>query len=626
VIGVGRMLMCDKATPASVEAGSRTAAGAGAMPSLPSGAPAARPGGEAGPLRSGKPRGNPNLAPRCGAKARTTGCACRAPAMGNGRCRMHGGRSTGPRTPEGLARLAAARTTHGDHDAATRAIYRYRRTLMVRSRLLAVAYQVKAYLPSDIAARVALGGNELAAPPRPDEPPVATPGTTGARGHAPGTSGRGQAPAGQVPRSLERGKAGRDARGRFVARARPALRGRMAEREAARMEAAMLAPWRAGIASARVARRVARRAALAAERAARRAARGQHTVPSLPPGACPGGGTERADGADAGVGSVLGQGARCAELGQKPIQRGTERADGADAGVGSVLGQGARCAELGQKPIQRGTERADGADAGVGSALGQGARCAELGQKPIQRGTVMHPIGPGGAEGAGGDKNPMQQDAVGLGVSKEVVDGRPAPAMTFPGTERADGADAGAGSVLGQGAPCAELGQKPILSLPPGTGPGGGVGGGPEAAAASPSPSALRASTSPASAGEVKKGKFRLALLGSTVCNTPEAHKLAAQVARGGGWTVQMAIAAALQAGRDWRPGAAEARQRMAEAANRLRGEALVPPWHEPLPLALVRFAAQALKGRRKDMESATLRASTSSASAGEVKAPLMRP
>ena len=29
------------------------------------------------------------------------------------RCRLHGGLSTGPRTPEGLARIRAARTTHG---------------------------------------------------------------------------------------------------------------------------------------------------------------------------------------------------------------------------------------------------------------------------------------------------------------------------------------------------------------------------------------------------------------------------------------------------------------------------------------------------------------------------------
>jgi len=33
--------------------------------------------------------------PRCGAYCRTTGEACKAPAMANGRCRMHGGKSTG---------------------------------------------------------------------------------------------------------------------------------------------------------------------------------------------------------------------------------------------------------------------------------------------------------------------------------------------------------------------------------------------------------------------------------------------------------------------------------------------------------------------------------------------------
>lgn len=33
--------------------------------------------------------------PRCGAHCRTTGSACRNPAMKNGRCRMHGGKSTG---------------------------------------------------------------------------------------------------------------------------------------------------------------------------------------------------------------------------------------------------------------------------------------------------------------------------------------------------------------------------------------------------------------------------------------------------------------------------------------------------------------------------------------------------
>jgi uncharacterized protein YjcR len=39
-----------------------------------------------------------NLSPRCGAKTRR-GAACQSPAMPNGRCRLHGGKSTG--APEG---------------------------------------------------------------------------------------------------------------------------------------------------------------------------------------------------------------------------------------------------------------------------------------------------------------------------------------------------------------------------------------------------------------------------------------------------------------------------------------------------------------------------------------------
>ena len=37
---------------------------------------------------------DPNSAPRCGAKTRQ-GKPCNSPAMRNGRCRMHGGASTG---------------------------------------------------------------------------------------------------------------------------------------------------------------------------------------------------------------------------------------------------------------------------------------------------------------------------------------------------------------------------------------------------------------------------------------------------------------------------------------------------------------------------------------------------
>ena len=84
--------------------------------------PEAPPPKAASTLRNGNPRGNPNAAPRCGAKTRAN-CPCRGPAMKNGRCRMHGGASTGP-SAEGRARIAAARTTHGGRTAAMRTLGR----------------------------------------------------------------------------------------------------------------------------------------------------------------------------------------------------------------------------------------------------------------------------------------------------------------------------------------------------------------------------------------------------------------------------------------------------------------------------------------------------------------------
>jgi hypothetical protein len=49
-----------------------------------------------------------NAAPRCGARSKRTGKPCRAAAMPNGRCKVHGGKSTGPRAPEGLERSRRA--------------------------------------------------------------------------------------------------------------------------------------------------------------------------------------------------------------------------------------------------------------------------------------------------------------------------------------------------------------------------------------------------------------------------------------------------------------------------------------------------------------------------------------
>jgi hypothetical protein len=56
------------------------------------------------------------LAPRCLARTRHGG-SCQQAAMSNGRCRMHGGASTGPRTAEGLERIRKARTKHGRRTA-----------------------------------------------------------------------------------------------------------------------------------------------------------------------------------------------------------------------------------------------------------------------------------------------------------------------------------------------------------------------------------------------------------------------------------------------------------------------------------------------------------------------------
>lgn len=45
---------------------------------------------------------------QCGAYARTTGAPCKAKALPSGRCKLHGGMSTGPKTPEGRQAIAAA--------------------------------------------------------------------------------------------------------------------------------------------------------------------------------------------------------------------------------------------------------------------------------------------------------------------------------------------------------------------------------------------------------------------------------------------------------------------------------------------------------------------------------------
>lgn len=56
----------------------------------------------------------------CGAKTRQ-GRLCQQPAMTNGRCRLHGGLSTGPKTPEGLERSRKANWKHGFYSTEAKA-------------------------------------------------------------------------------------------------------------------------------------------------------------------------------------------------------------------------------------------------------------------------------------------------------------------------------------------------------------------------------------------------------------------------------------------------------------------------------------------------------------------------
>jgi hypothetical protein len=54
--------------------------------------------------------------------------------MPNGRCRLHGGRSTGPRTADGLEQIRAARTKHGRYSAENRQLAELVRMLKTRAK------------------------------------------------------------------------------------------------------------------------------------------------------------------------------------------------------------------------------------------------------------------------------------------------------------------------------------------------------------------------------------------------------------------------------------------------------------------------------------------------------------
>ena len=163
-------------------------------------------------------------------------------AMANGRCRMHGGASTAPRTPEGLARIVAAKTTHGRYGMAAapkRLAQRYVRTLITRIALTDAATQLRAYLPAGMAARLEAAPEELRAPKHPSQ--VAFDALNA------------RACCDSVPPGLGLGRRARAARARLGAddglvdgAVAVALRGPATERLATRAETASQAPWRAG--------------------------------------------------------------------------------------------------------------------------------------------------------------------------------------------------------------------------------------------------------------------------------------------------------------------------------------------------------------------------------------------
>jgi hypothetical protein len=143
-----------------------------------------------GRLRNGAAPGDYLAASRCGARTRGGG-RCHQPAMKNGRCRMHGGLSTGPRTPAGRARCAAARRTHGFYAAETVALRREASSRIRRLRALVASVNARStaghgVLPSSSRKHPAEGGGRRAS--RPQILPQPVPHGMAGRGFCPPSS------------------------------------------------------------------------------------------------------------------------------------------------------------------------------------------------------------------------------------------------------------------------------------------------------------------------------------------------------------------------------------------------------------------------------------------------------
>jgi hypothetical protein len=81
-------------------------------------------------LKYGNPPGDFHASPRCGGRTRR-GTSCLGPAMKNGRCKFHGGKSPGARTPESRERCRRAVTKHGFYPQAAREARREGRRIRI---------------------------------------------------------------------------------------------------------------------------------------------------------------------------------------------------------------------------------------------------------------------------------------------------------------------------------------------------------------------------------------------------------------------------------------------------------------------------------------------------------------
>ena len=82
---------------------------------------------------------------RCSAMSKRTRLQCGSPAIqGKAKCKFHGGRSTGPRTAAGKARIAKAHRTHGDSTRAKRKRHReVMQEIKFYASLLGISWQGK---------------------------------------------------------------------------------------------------------------------------------------------------------------------------------------------------------------------------------------------------------------------------------------------------------------------------------------------------------------------------------------------------------------------------------------------------------------------------------------------------